>query len=1009
MFNEYLEPPLIERPVSRTQAVLVLVNSPGTSSTTIDQDAPSLSYSPSSSALQSPCSHQGVAAGSTIIEDNPFSPVDNNPFINVFALEPSSEASSSGDVIKPKNFKSAITKDCWFQAMQDENHEFDRLQVWELVPRLDCVLIIALKWIYKVKLDEYGNVLKNKARLVARRYRQEDGINFKESFAPVAPIEAIRISIANAASKNMTIYQMDVKTTFLNGELKEEVYVCQPKGFIDPDHLTYVYRLKKALYGLKEALRAWYDTLSWFLLDNKFSKDTPMMDRLKLDEDPLGISIDPTQYRVRWSSKKQKSIAISTTEAEYIAMSGCLPLLSAVTMSSTPGPSTLTYITISFENKMADENVPAPAPTRSDDPIIPFATAFTASASVPAIYIQQFWNTLTYVEKAATYQFQLDENWFTLDANLLREALEITPIDQAHPFVSPPSGDAIMYFVNELGYPHAIHFVSSMEGIITTTNVDYAKLIWEEFVQAMQTFLTDKANLASLFHLAEEDLRLGNLKFVSQGEDDLGYTEAIHFVSRLAVITCIQLWRASLVYDQSMFYTARLLGLLDLLPVLHMLLGSPIEGQEDKPRVIPDFRLGISIRSQRPKSMKHDQKVATKKEGRKKTASAKQPKPKPAIEKPNPAKETSTKTTLLQKAGKGKVAKVRNVKSSFQLVDEPDEEPAHFEPESKPEQEGVGEEYDMERAIQMSLESFQRRSTTNQFIFQRQTPATEEASTRPSAQPHDDTSTNIICDSPSSVDAETGEDVDEKVNLKKKTVELDQDRAGSDPGETHESRPLPEQTLKVEDQAGPDPGISRVALAGPDPEPTHKEFMPDLYPKVQDSLKFLADEHVILEDPLSSTGTLSSIKNLEDAYAIGDQFINDKSTEDEPGKLNVEAEVVYMPGSIVPIYQASSSVPPLSTLKFSDLEQTNKNLDNTTRNLGSRDYTLGLRDLPHKIDEAIRKNVKEASRKRCRDDHDPPPPLPDSDLSKRRQNDTGASGLSQPQAPQSSAWKKSDT
>ncbi|GKC85349.1 hypothetical protein Tco_1141066 [Tanacetum coccineum] len=628
-------------------------------------------------------------------------------------------------------------------------------------------------------------------------------------------------------------------------------------------------------------------------------------------------------------------------------------------------------------DKMADENVPAPAPTRSDDPIIPFATAFTASASVPAIYIQQFWNTLTYVEKAATYQFQLDENWFTLDANLLREALEITPIDQAHPFVSPPSGDAIMYFVNELGYPHAIHFVSSMEGIITTTNVDYAKLIWEEFVQAMQTFLTDKANLASLFHLAEEDLRLGNLKFVSQGEDD-----------------------------------------------------------------------------------EHDQKVATKKEGRKKTASAKQPKPKPAIEKPKPAKETSTKTTLLQKAGKGKVAKVRNVKSSFQLVDEPDEEPAHFEPESKPEQEGVGEEYDMERAIQMSLESFQRRSTTNQFIFQRQTPATEEASTRPSAQPHDDTSTNIICDSPSSVDAETGEDVDEKVNLKKKTVELDQDRAGSDPGETHESRPLPEQTLKVEDQAGPDPGISHVALAGPDPEPTHKEFMPDLYPKVQDSLKFLADEHVILEDPLSSTGTLSSIKNLEDAYAIGDQFINDKSTEDEPGKLNVEAEVVYM--VTVSIFQASSSAPPLSTpvidlsspskpassttqapifttttttettlphppqqqsttgselaervvaleKKFSDLEQTNKNLDNTTRNLGSKDYTLGLRDLPHKIDEAIRKNVKEASRKRCRDDHDPPPPLPDSDLSKRRQNDTGASGLSQPQAPQSSAWKKSDT
>ncbi|GJU99794.1 retrovirus-related pol polyprotein from transposon TNT 1-94 [Tanacetum coccineum] len=94
----------------------------------------------------------------------------SHPFINVFALEPSSEALSSRDLIEPKNFKSAITKDCWFQAMQDEIHEFDRLQVWELVPQPDCVMIIALKWIYKVKLDEYSDVLKNKARLVAKGY-----------------------------------------------------------------------------------------------------------------------------------------------------------------------------------------------------------------------------------------------------------------------------------------------------------------------------------------------------------------------------------------------------------------------------------------------------------------------------------------------------------------------------------------------------------------------------------------------------------------------------------------------------------------------------------------------------------------------------------------------------------------------------------------------------------------------------------------------------------------------
>ncbi|GJR39122.1 retrovirus-related pol polyprotein from transposon TNT 1-94 [Tanacetum coccineum] len=148
-------------------------------------------HSPSSSALQSSSLHQSVAAESTLIEDNPFAPIDNDHFINVFAPKPRSEASSSEDLTKPKNFKSAIIEDCWFQAMQDEIHEFDRLQVWELVPQPDCVMVITLKWIYKVKLDEYGDVLKNKARLVAKGYRQEEGINFEESFAPVARIEAI--------------------------------------------------------------------------------------------------------------------------------------------------------------------------------------------------------------------------------------------------------------------------------------------------------------------------------------------------------------------------------------------------------------------------------------------------------------------------------------------------------------------------------------------------------------------------------------------------------------------------------------------------------------------------------------------------------------------------------------------------------------------------------------------------------------------------------------------------
>nr|GEY81416.1 integrase, catalytic region, zinc finger, CCHC-type, peptidase aspartic, catalytic [Tanacetum cinerariifolium] len=118
-------------------------------------------------------------------------------------------------------------------------------------------------------------------------YRQKEGIDIEESFVQVARIEAIRIFIANAASKNMTIYQMDVKTTFLNGELKEEVYVSQPEGFVDPDYQTHVYRLKKALYGLKQIFR----------MDSCDPVDTPTVDQLKLDEDPLGILVDQTQFR----------------------------------------------------------------------------------------------------------------------------------------------------------------------------------------------------------------------------------------------------------------------------------------------------------------------------------------------------------------------------------------------------------------------------------------------------------------------------------------------------------------------------------------------------------------------------------------------------------------------------------------------------------------------------------------------------------------------------------------
>ncbi|GJR59474.1 retrovirus-related pol polyprotein from transposon TNT 1-94 [Tanacetum coccineum] len=314
----------------------------------------------------------------------PIDPTGSPMSTSIYQDAPSTNSTSQGSssnvrpshtqldlLVEPTNFKEAMIESSWIEAMKEDIHEFERSQVWELVPYPDFVMLIKLKWIYKVKKDELGGVLKNKARLVAKGYRQEEGIDFKESFASISRLEAICIFITNASNKNITIYQMDFKTTFLNGELREVVYVSQPGGFVDQDKPNHVYMLKKALYGLKQAPRAWYNKLSSFLLSQEFSKgavdqhyspgkqdkygmissdpvDTPMVYKSKLDEDLQGEPVNPTHYHdadhdgcqdtrrstfgsayflgdklVSWSSKKQKSTAISSIEAEYIALSRC--------------------------------------------------------------------------------------------------------------------------------------------------------------------------------------------------------------------------------------------------------------------------------------------------------------------------------------------------------------------------------------------------------------------------------------------------------------------------------------------------------------------------------------------------------------------------------------------------------------------------------------------------------------------------------------------------------------
>ncbi|GKF41523.1 retrovirus-related pol polyprotein from transposon TNT 1-94, partial [Tanacetum coccineum] len=282
MFDEYLNPPpSVDLQVPAVIAPEPAVSTGTPSSTIIDQNASSTSNSQTTPETPSPVIPLGVEEADHDIE---VAHMDNNPFAEFLIPEPSSEESFTQVVIlnhvhsinqppeyinkwskyhpldnmigdpsravstrhqlqdeallcyldaflysvEPKSYKDALTESCWIEAMQEELNEFERLEVWELVPRPDRVMIITLKCIYKVKLDELGGVLKNKARLVARGYRQEEGIDFEESFAPVARLEAIRIFIAFAAHINMVVYQMHVKTALLNGLLREEVYVSQP-------------------------------------------------------------------------------------------------------------------------------------------------------------------------------------------------------------------------------------------------------------------------------------------------------------------------------------------------------------------------------------------------------------------------------------------------------------------------------------------------------------------------------------------------------------------------------------------------------------------------------------------------------------------------------------------------------------------------------------------------------------------------------------------------------------
>jgi hypothetical protein len=175
---------------------------------------------------------------------------------------------------EPKFFDESIQHDDWIRAMNEELDQIEKNNTWELFPRPEDKNVIGSKWVFKNKMNEKGQVVRNKARLVCKGYAQVEGREFDETFSPVARLEAIIMFLSYSCHKNFKVYQMDVKSTFLNGDLEEEVYMEQPEGFSLTDNPNYVCKMKKALYGLKQAPRAWYYRLDKFLQHKGLKKGT---------------------------------------------------------------------------------------------------------------------------------------------------------------------------------------------------------------------------------------------------------------------------------------------------------------------------------------------------------------------------------------------------------------------------------------------------------------------------------------------------------------------------------------------------------------------------------------------------------------------------------------------------------------------------------------------------------------------------------------------------------------
>ncbi|GJS16125.1 monodehydroascorbate reductase, partial [Tanacetum coccineum] len=629
---------------------------------------------------------------------------------------------------------------------------------------------------------------------------------------------------------------------------------------------------------------------------------------------------------------------------------------------------------------MADVNVNAPAeqvpvmapPTGTNGQILPRIRWVPIGKSNCYLDVERSQSNPIY-----KITCQLDEQWFDLTKDTLRDALQITPVDTNNVFSSPPTLDALIKFVNDLGYSRVTSgferprapVLQILWGIVNQAHIDYTERMWEEFTQSIHTFIEDKKNLAqhtqgkkkdtlivilsvrftklivyylqsknkfhprpgSPLHLPNEEPVLGYLKFSAKGTKREVFGMPIPNDLITNDIRGEQYYNA---YLEKVAKHQRYLA-----------------GEEVSD---PDSPAPKPTKATKPKASKQSKPLAPK-------AATKKPKPAPA--KPQEKKrklvtETSEAQSLAKRSKAGKVVKKRTKKSSLQLVDEFVEEGVQEnkpricdeeanlqkaveeslkefhsarqgplppvvirEPESGkfqplPEVQGKGKEKVSDEQVALDLLTLQtpkKKSPADQYIFQRRT------STQTEPTGHDESSS--LYAELGLTDSET--DSDEEVPGIDAGVQ-DEGQAGPNPGEQDEGQAGP----NPDDAAASQPPSSHVVLAGPDlehmnleasdtsiqpnPEQMDEEFTTTAYPNVQENLKLPTEGEVRLEEPASSAGTLSSLQNLDKELSFTNQFLSEKSQEDEPEKTNIEAEVQSM--VTVPIHQDTSSVPLMTTL-----------------------------------------------------------------------------------------------